>query len=352
MNKSRIISITLLVLFHIMIVGAFVIDAEARYGILAFYVLLFCIWAIEHRKTGKIDALLNGISARHRLDSRNVTILQTGYIRMRIDRHAAGSFSFKTLLQISVNVPPGYDAQGMKDTVETINEITKELHSEGLLVSCRMRVDSIDDDDTALQRVYPLFITVNEKITPERLGKLYDSLLEAIMNNGSNDCEHFTITGTESGTIYKHYRGNLCVGMIECEHGSRIFFNSSIDSPVYYGDDEKEFSEVQYKELRNSIAEDGLRLNLDEGAEYIRQILKKPGKGINTSIVKEDGHLSVTVSCRKSSVTYHLKRQDGIWWIYDYGNMMSVPVLSTESETEAVRMMVRLVNNVKSRLQK
>lgn len=78
MNKSRIISITLLVLFHIMIVGAFVIDAEARYGILAFYVLLFCIWAIEHRKTGKIDALLNGISARHRLDSRNVTILQTG----------------------------------------------------------------------------------------------------------------------------------------------------------------------------------------------------------------------------------------------------------------------------------
>ena len=35
MNKSRIISITLLVLFHIMIVGAFVIDAEARYGILA-----------------------------------------------------------------------------------------------------------------------------------------------------------------------------------------------------------------------------------------------------------------------------------------------------------------------------
>ena len=145
MNKSRIISITLLVLFHIMIVGAFVIDAEARYGILALYVFLFCIWAIEHRKTRKIDALLNGISARHRLDSRNVTILQTGYIRMRIDRHAAGSFSFKTLLQISVNVPPGYDAQGMKDTVETINEITKELHSEGLLVSCRMRVDSIDD---------------------------------------------------------------------------------------------------------------------------------------------------------------------------------------------------------------
>ena len=109
---------------------------------------------------------------------------------------------------------------------------------------------------------------------------------------------------------------------------------------------------MQYKELRNSIAEDDLRLNLDEGAEYIRQILKKPGKGISTSIFKEDGHLSVTVSGRKSSVTYHLKRQDGIWWIYDYGNMMSVPVLSTENETEAVRMMVRLVNNIKSRLQK
>ena len=79
--------------------------------------------------------------------------------------------------------------------------------------------------------------------------------------------------------------------------------------------------------------------------------MKKMGKGIRTSIFKEYGHLSVTISGRKSSETFHLTRQDDLWWIYGYGNMIAVPVLSTESETEAVRMMLRLVTNVRLRLQ-
>lgn len=356
MKKSKIISITFLVLFHIMLIGAFVVDTETGnlpYGLLAIYIFLVCIWAIDRKKSRKINALLNGISAGHRLNSRNVTILQTGYIRMRIDRLAAGQFTFKYHLQISVNVPPGND-EDIKDTVEAINGITEELRSEGVLVSCGMHVSSTDgdgnEDGTKRQRVYPLHIIVNENIAPERFGRLYDSLLQVIMNNGSNDSEHFTITGTDYGTIYKHYRGNLCIGMIECEHGDRIFFNSSIDSPVYFGDDEQDYDETQYKELRDSISGERLNLTIDEGAKHIRQILKNMGKGIRTSIFKEDGHLSVTISGRKSSETFHLTRQDDLWWIYGYGNMIAVPVLSTECETEAVRMMLRLVTNVRIRL--
>ena len=76
----------------------------------------------------------------------DVTVLQTGYVRMRVDSVAAGAFSFKSHLQLIVNVPSGTDAQATKATIVKINEITETLHSEELLVSCRLGVNAVDND--------------------------------------------------------------------------------------------------------------------------------------------------------------------------------------------------------------
>lgn len=357
MNKSRIISITILVLFHLMLIVAFLTHwgESVTYALLAFYIFLFGFWVIEYRKSRKIKALLYGIPAEHRLYGRNMMILQTGYIRMRIERLAAGTFSFKSHLNLSVNIPAGKEDDCMNDTFDAISKIIEQLQSEDLLVSYRMRIDSLedtdDDEDSNPQRAFPLSMLIKVDITPERIGMLYNSLLEAITANGSNDFEQFTITGTESGTIYKHYRGNLCVGMIECEYDNRNLFNSSIDRSLYFGNEEKEYTERQYKELRDSIVNRELNLTLGEAAKYIKQILKKMGKGIQVSLFVEEEKLSVSVSNRKSSENIHLTKQDGLWWIYGYGTMMYIPILSTESKTEAIRMMLRLVMNVRDRLQ-
>ena len=355
MNKSRIISITFLVLFHIMLVSAFVthINDSSTYALFAIYLFLVFIWAINFRNTRRCKKILDAVSAEHKLYGAKVTVLQTGYVRMRVDTVAANLFSFKSHLQIFVNIPAGKDEQSTKDTIDTINRITEELESEGLLVSNKIGIYSADEDgedvDTP-QRVFPLYIVVNEQITPERFRQLYDSLLKAITDNGCNDIEHFTITGIDTGTIYKHYRGNLCVGTIEYLNDSHVFFNSAIDRSVYFGIDELEHTEKQYKALRDSIGESDLNLTFDEAAKYIKQILKKTGKGIRVSMFKEKNHLSLSISNRDSSVNLHIINQDGLWWIYSYGNMMQVPILSTESETEATRMMVRLVTNINNKL--
>lgn len=357
MKKSRIRSITILVLFHIMLIAAFVVDTgnrEAAYMLLAIYVFLVCIWVINYRKTLRFRALWNAIAAEHKLNGRNVMIFQTGYIRMNITSYAAGIFTFKSHLQLSVNVPQGRDTQSTNDIIEAINKIIEKLQSEGLLISYQLHIDSNDDsnndEDPSPQCVYPLRILMNETITPERLGLLYSSLYETMTANGSNDCEQFTITGTDSGTIYKHYRGNLCIGMIECGYDDRILFNTCFDRALYFGDEENEYSEKQYKALRDSIRNNGLNLTLEQAAKFFKQILKKTPKGIRVSLFKEDEKLSVSISGRNSSENIHLTRQDGLWWIYGYGNMIHVPVLSTESETEAVRMMARLITNVKNKL--
>ena len=62
-------------------------------------------------------------------------------------------------------------------------------------------------------------------------------------------------------------------------------------------------------------------------------------------MVKAKNRLSVTISSRKSSVILHVMYQDGRWWIYSYGNMMQLPVLSTESEAEVTRMLMRVMTN-------
>ncbi len=109
MKTSRIISITLLVLFLIMLIAAFVTHSADRalYALLVIYIFLVCVWAIDYRKTRKFKALLNGIPAEHKLYGRNMMIFQTGYIRMHIERNAAGVFSFKSYLKLSGKVPAG-----------------------------------------------------------------------------------------------------------------------------------------------------------------------------------------------------------------------------------------------------
>lgn len=350
MNKSRFISLTFVILFHIMFISVIVqhLHDSSTYCLLVIYIFLMGVFTVDYKTEKKYKAILDAVYAEHKLYGKHVTVLQSGYIRMRIDRVAGGTFSFKYYLQIFVNVPPGKNAQTTKVTMETINRITEDLHSEGLLVSCQMSVISEDDNP---RRVYPLYIVVNENITPARFGQLYNSLMKAITDNGCNDIEHFTITGTAAGTIYKHYRGNLCVGTIECEHGNRIFFNSYIDRPAYVGNNEREHSENQYNALKDSIGENRCNMTLEIAAKHIRPILKKTGKGIRISMYKGKNDLYISISKRNSSEDLHLTKQNGLWWIYSYGNMIQIPVLSTESEAEATSMMVRLVTNLNNKLQ-
>lgn len=318
------------------------------YCFLAISLLLVCILALVYRERRRCRKILEAVSAEHKLNGPEVTVLQNGYIRMRVDIVAANSYSFKSYLHIFVNVPAGKDAQSTKVTVETINEIAAALHSEGLLVGSRMGIhetDEYDEDRDISQCVFPLDIVVNEKITPGRFVQVCNSLFKAIMDNGCNDIEHFTITGTDTGTVYKHYRGNLCIGMIQCEYGKQIVVNSYIDRPVFFGKDEQDFSASQYNELRDSIVGDGFNMSIDEAAECIRQILKHTGKGIGGNMVKAKNRLSVTISSRKSSVILHVMYQDGLWWIYSYGNMLQLPVLSTESEADVTRMLMRVMTN-------
>lgn len=361
MNKSKIISITLLVLFHIMFIYTLVMHWHevTTYLFLAMYVLLFYIWTMSNRDAKRCRKILDAVSAEHKLYRPKVTVLQSGHIRMRVDCVSSKPFSFKSNLGLFVNVPAGVDAQATEVTIETISEITKELDSEGVLVSCHMGINSVekeevdeevDEKDNKPQRVFPLHIVVNENITPERFGKFHDTLLKAIMDNGCNDIEHFTIIGTDTGTVYKHYRGNLCVGMIECEFNKRLYLNSSFDRSIYFGENEHEHSEKQYKELRDSIGVDYHKMTLDEATKIISQIWKKPGKGIRYSMFMERDTLSISISNQRSQNSVHLTNQDGLWWIYGYGNMLPIPVLSTESETEATRMMIRLMINIKNQI--
>ena len=355
MNKSKIISITLLVLFHIMFIYTLVMhrNEAITYWISAIYALLFYVWAMSTRGAKRCRKILDAVSAEHKLYRRNVTVLQSGYIRMRVDCVSSKTFSFKSNLKLFVNVPAGVDAQATEVTIETIREITKELDSNGVLVSCHMGINSADnedEEDNNPQRVFPLHIVVNENITPECFRNLYNSLLKAIMDNGCNDIEHFTITGIDTGSVYKHYRGNLCVGMIECKFNKRHHFNSSFDRSVYFGENEKEHSEKQYRELRDSIGVDYHKMTLVEATKHVKQIWKKPGKGIRYSMFMEKDTLSISISNQRSQNSVHLTNQDGLWWIYGYGNMLPIPVLSTESETEATRMMIRLMINIKNQI--
>jgi hypothetical protein len=131
-----------------MLVSAFVthINDSSTYALFAIYLFLVFIWAINFRNTRRRKKILDAVSAEHKLYGANVTVLQTGYVRMRVDSVAAGAFSFKSHLQLIVNVPSGTDAQATKATIVKINEITETLHSEELLVSCRLGVNAVDDD--------------------------------------------------------------------------------------------------------------------------------------------------------------------------------------------------------------
>lgn len=358
MKSTRRVSLICLtafsILFLILLINAILTQTldVSTLVITPIFIFMICMWLIKYIHDSKLVKILDGASAEHKMDDANVVILQTGYIRMRVDIGAGNKSPFRSNLQIFVNIPVGKDAQTTKTTLETIiNEITAGLNSEGLLVSSKLGINTTDDDDNKPQRVFPFYIIVSDKIKPARFGQLYQSLLTAITDNGCNDIEQFTITGTDNGSVYRHYRGNLCIGTIECEYDNRVILNSSLDRYAYFGENEDEISEQQYNELRDSIEDDGFNMTLGETTKYFKQILKKTGKGIRVSMADGKKYISVSISNKKSSENIHIINQDGLWWVYGTGYMVEIPVLSTENECDATRMILRLIINIIEGLQ-
>lgn len=323
----------------------------AMYLSFAVVLLVDCMAFVLLHQDKKFKALFSGTGAEHTLYDRNVVILQTGYIRMRVERVMAGMFSMKAHLNVSLNVPPGLD-EGMSETIAAINRITEGLHKEGLLLASQMGVKSADDEDGPEILVYPLNIVLKGNISPEHFGAFYKALLNAVVANGCNDCEKFTIMGTETGTVYRHYRGNLCVGMVECDNNHRLFLDYACDRFPYLLDDEREYDKKQYEAIRDSVERDDETVPFEAIAKFLDKLLWKT-KGMHYSIARKDkDSLMVSISGQRCSERFQITKQDGLWWVYGYGNMIEVPTLSTDNEAEATRMFLRFVLSVNSALPK
>lgn len=348
MKVSKVFFIIIAAFVNLCIIAAVVMNPVDIAAYLSFAIMLFfdCMVLVLLHRDKKFKALFVETGAEHCLYDRNVVILQTGYIRMRVQRCAAGTFSFKSYYALTVNVPPGNETVGMADTIAAINGVSEALHKDGLLLSSQMGVKS-EDDESVIQ-VYPLSVVVNEKITPKRFGELYKALLKAIAGNGSNDCEKFTILGTETGTIYRHYRGNLCVGTVECEDGHRLFLNYSCDRFPYLLDDEREYDKKQYEAIRDSVDRDYETVPFEAIAKFLDKLLWKT-RGLHYSIARKDKNsLMVSISGQRCSEQFQITKQGGLWWVYGYGNMIEVPTLTTDNEAEATRMFLRFVMSVNS----
>lgn len=350
MKVSKVFLIFIAAFVNLCIIAALVMNPAdvAVYLSVAIVFFVDCMVLVLLHRDKKFKALFVETGADHSLYDRNVVILQTEYIRMRVQRCAAGTFSFKIYYTLTVNVPPGNEAVSMADTIAAINGVSEALHKDGLLLSSQMGVKSDDDDDESVIQVYPLSLVVNGKISPKRFGEFYKALLKAIVDNGSNDCEKFTIMGTETGTIYRHYRGNLCVGTVECEDGHRLFLKCACDRFPYLLDDEREYDKKQYEAIRDSVYRDDETVPFEAIAKFLDKLLWKT-RGMHYFIARKDmNSLRVSISGQRRSEQFQITKQDGLWWVYGYGNMINVPTLTTDSEAEAARMFLRIVMSVNS----
>ena len=319
-----------------------------------FYVGFLCLFIVMKKKDKSYRDLLSLISCEHVLVTRNVAVFQTGYVRIRIERLAAGIFSFKEHLRIIVNFP----CAGSKEVIDRIQEDVKEivgsLQAEGFLIANYMHIKSEDNSGDVFDglQVLPYSIILDSKgLTPQKLADVYDSLMKVIEDNDCQYVEQFTIQGTSRGTVYRHYRGNMCAGMIESEFNSRKVFLASFDRPPYFRSGENDYAEKDYVALRDSLRSHHPDITIKEACGHISQIFAKPAKGMNFSVnsFKPDS-LIITVNVVKGNIRRNhklmMERQNGLWWIYGYGNMMDIPILTTERQAEALHMLMRLCVNM------
>ena len=224
-----------------------------------------------------------------------------------------------------------------------VGRIADELESENLLISYNLYID----EGNSSQCVYPLTLLTEGNISPKRFARLYDDLMKIVTDNQLADCEQFTITGSNSGTIYRHYMGNLCVETIERECGKQLFFQASWDRPIFSGVGEDAFGPEQFNGLKDSCYDADEDLDIDTTMKIIKPILKNIGNSImvNASKPHRDS-IMVTLQRRGSRQRVFLTYNDGLWWVYANSIRFYVPTLSCKKQATACTMFLRLVSSL------
>ena len=361
--KNNIIVFSIIFFYIAFAVAEVIIDRT--YSAFIMLGLLFVVGAIGYA-LGKwardFKKLMDSLPADHKLVTQNVAAVDIGDFRFIYHVYEKGngfSPASKSYLSMEVGIPfpedegdeGGYSA---RDSVKRdLRHLIDSLQEEGLLTGSNPIVeDTVVADDGETVRTswlgQPFWLEFPLKMMDTaRLAGLQERIMGIVNKYRLQDVSWCTIRGSEYGSEYRYYKGNLLQSTILLREA---FDRSSMEykavAPLQTGEFENRFSVDSYLELYSLASRDLGRDDLH--AKDARKLAKQMFKGVknrNASVSETQEGLSVTVSIPKqmAASTYHLLKSGDRWWVYASGRLDNIDPISLDDESSACDLLLRVL---------
>lgn len=333
--------------------------SEHNYGYLFFWsllVILILIGVIPSRKYRKVMERLPG---DHKLFTQHITVVDVGNYRFFYHIYQQSFFLGHYRISISVNLPLPPEKENEAELAESfLSRLMAILRHYDLENNSLQWVEKMRNPEGYDPRRIWVGIPVRieyplKGLDAQKLVNLQNEFTELISDHYLTDLSYCTILGTNKGTVYSRIRGNLQASSLYTDafqNPSVIYQSIPILSSArpWLLENESLFNPSQYDEIMRNA-----HLDPSAGSCRISQlgsVIKDMFKGYGRKIIvrynqsKERFMLSLSIPSRKSASEYAIISSTGYWWFSASGRLDQIDPVSTESESAACDLLIRVIS--------
>ena len=319
-------------------------------GMTALYAILIVMGIVSGRSLHKYIKLMDSLPYDRRLISNHVTAIDVGNFRFIYHIYEkGGSFNPTNKVFISMSVPIPFPINDYEEEIAITKEladIIQELKDEGSLTDAAGPAD-IDADRTR-QIGQMFFVEFPLKgTTSDWLTALQGKVVDIINKYNLNEYRYCTISGTDEGTLYRLYKGNLLCSTV---------FKNAFDGSIYrysynnlrlmvYTECESSYEVEEYNKLYEAAMDLKGDVTFDNLEKIIKMMFKKSGGRTVVALSRHGNGISarITIPSKASASEYHLTYESDRWWIHADGKLDNINPFSIEDETTACDIFLRII---------
>ncbi len=327
-------------------------------ALFGFFIALAFILAKGNRSFKK---LMKALPADHKLINTHVAAIDVGNFRFIYHIYVKDISSpiAKEYLSMSVTIPFPVTNELLPDE-QVRNAIKQDL--QGVMDSLHQAGDSTDENRKAgddegesesesLPGVWigtTFFVEFPLKsVTEPFIAGLQNRILDIINKHNLQESEFATTHGLESGTAYRHYKGNLLQTALFSDFSDAVLSSEYKDSaPNHLGQYDSLFGLAEFANLQAVSAQDlgKYSYTVDNLAALIKKMFKDSRCRIKIEGALSGFAVNVTVPSISSASTYYLSESTGYWWFYSSGRLDRIQPMSMSDEATACDMLLRIIS--------
>lgn len=319
-------------------------------GLIALFAVIFAMAYIAGRSNKKYIKLMTSLPSDRKLISTHVTAIDVGNFRFTYHKYQkGGTFNPINKVFISMAVPVPFKINDYETQIaitKDLADIIRDLKDEGVLTDSSNPGDEEVNETGLIGQMFFVEFPLKEA-TSDRLVALQGKVVDVINKYKLNEYRYCTISGTNEGTSYKLYKGNLLCSTVFMNAFDGFSYRYSYNDlrSIFYSEYESSYGVEEFNKIYDAAIDLKSDISFDDLEKTIKVMFKQSGVKTVVKLTNHDNGISasITIPSKASASEYHLTYESARWWIHANGRLDNINPLSIEDESTACNIFLRII---------